>query len=137
MGDDQKQNPSPKSDLTRRQWLLRLGKAAILVGFSGVAGEVPADAQELQPSPGKKLPPGLYEPMGNHLGHALVSDGRFHPVPPGSPTDYLRPLTAPYRPEFFSLREFELVGRIVELLLGEPRETSATLLSFAKSRNCA
>lgn len=125
VGDDQKQNPSPKSDLTRRQWLLRLGEAAILVGFSGVAGEVPADAQELQPSPGKKLPPGLYEPMGNHLGHALVSDGRFHPVPPGSPTDYLRPLTAPYRPEFFSLREFELVGRIVELLLGEPHETSA------------
>jgi len=79
VGDDQKQNPSPKSDLTRRQWLLRLGKAAILVGFSGVAGEVPADAQELQPSPGKKLPPGLYEPMGITLATPWSATGGFTP----------------------------------------------------------
>jgi hypothetical protein len=127
VSDKQKQEPSPKPDLTRRQWLVRLGEAAILVGFSEAAGEVPADAQERQPSPGQKLPPGLYEPMGDHLGHALVSDARFHSVPPGSPTDYLRPLTAPYRPQFFAPRAFELVERIVELLLGEPHEMSATV----------
>jgi hypothetical protein len=108
-------------DLTRRQWLLRLGHTVVLTGFSGVAGELAADAltaQEAAGSPGQALPPGLYLPNNDHLTHALMSDDPFHPVPPGSATDYIRPRTGPFVPQFFSADQFAVVRRLVELFLG-------------------
>jgi len=126
MSDQEKKGQNPEDDLTRRQWLMRLGEAAVLAGFSGVAGEFPSTATEQSPSPLEKLPPGLYQPMSDHLSHALLNDERLHPIPPGSPTDYVRPLTGLYRPEFFSPREFETVGRLVELLLGESPQAHET-----------
>jgi len=109
-------------DHTRRQWLLRLGRGVVLTGFSGVAGELAAGAlttNQAAVSPSPALPPGLFLPSNDHLTHALMSDERFHPVPPGSETDYIRPRTGPFVPQFFSADQFSVVRRLVELVLGE------------------
>jgi len=106
-------------DLTRRQWLLRLGESVALLGFSGVASEAPATAASLfAASAAAALPPGLYEPSNDHLSHALTSDERFHAVPPGSETDYVSPRSEAFAPQFFSAAEFKTVRRLVELMLG-------------------
>jgi len=106
-------------DITRREWLLRLGGAAVLMGFQGVpvageAGPTPSEAAQ--------LPPGLYDPSEDHMTHALTSDARFFPIPPGSPTDFVRPPSGPFQPQFFSPAEFPVVQRLVALVLGESGE---------------
>jgi len=131
-------------EITRRQWLLKLGEAAVLLGFSGTTGEPgpgegglraasnlalasePASAGGFDAQAAAGLPPGLYEPSSDHLGHALSSDSLFHPIPPGGETDYVRPRTGPFEPQFFSPPEFQTVKRIVELMLGEAHERSST-----------
>ena len=109
--------------LTRREWLLKLGEAAVLLGFTGTAPASDAAESSLfglpDAEPANALPPGLYEPSSDHLAHVLASDSLFHPVPPGSETDYLRPRTGPYQPQFFSPSEFQVVRRLVSLMLGE------------------
>ena len=65
------------------------------------------------------LPPGLYQPLTDHLGHALESGGRFHPIPAGSQTDYVKPRIGPFEPLFFSPAEFAIIRRLTELILGE------------------
>lgn len=106
-------------DLTRREWLLRLGETITLLGFSGVASETPAAAASLLAgSAAAALPPGLYEPSNDHLSHALTSDGQFHSIPAGSETDYVQPRRGPFQPQFFSATEFKTVRRLVELMLG-------------------
>lgn len=111
-----------KNELTRRQWILRLGGTAILVGFSGVVKEAETEAvsaTEPIASALAALPPGLYEPSNDHLSHALSSDSRFHPILQGTETDYVRPHSGPYEPQAFSVEEFSNIRRIVELILGE------------------
>ncbi len=113
-------------ELTRREWLLRLGETAALVGFSGVAGQAEGAAASLlaglaQPS----LPPGLYEPSNDHLSHALMAGEQFHPVPPETETDYVRPQSGPFQPQFFSPSEFQIVRQIVRLMLGDVAEPSS------------
>ena len=114
--------------LTRRQWLLRLGEATALLGFSGEF----ENALAYPASPGmaatqaSALPPGLYEPSTEHLTHAYRSDGTYHFIPPGSETDYTRPQVEPYRPLFFAPPEFSVVRRIAELLVGESEAISLT-----------
>lgn len=99
------------SDISRRGALVTIGQAAITLGLaSSVPAETTASAQ---------LPPGLYQPSSNHLGHALMSSGRFHPVPTDCPTDYIRPRTEPFAPLFFSPAEFTAICRIIQLMLGE------------------
>jgi hypothetical protein len=71
------------------------------------------------------LPPGVYRPSTDHLSHALMSAERFHPIPPGCPTDYVRPSTGPFEPLFFSASEFPIIRRLTQLLLGETSERSA------------
>ena len=114
----------------RREWLLRLGETAFLLGFSGALGE--AKPQVLPAAVSSQtaaaLPPGLYEPSNDHLSHALSSDARFHPIPAGSPTDYVRPRTGPFQPEFLTRQKFQVVRRIVELMIGDgdaPSDTAA------------
>lgn len=116
------QESNRRSDLTRRQWLLRLGHSVVLTGFSGAAGELAAGALTSNQAAGastQALPPGVFMPSNDHLTHALMSDDPFHPVPPGSETDYVRPRTGPFVPQFFSADQFAVVRRLVELLLGE------------------
>jgi hypothetical protein len=103
------------SELTRRLWILGLGETALGMGLAGVLG---AHIGEATP-----LPPGLYEPLTDHLGHALQSPGQFHPISPDSPTDYVRARSEPFEPLFFSRAEFVVIRRVTELLLGEEANT--------------
>jgi len=115
-------NDNGQRDLTRRQWLLRLGQGVVLSGFSGTVGELAAQtaAHASPANPAEAaLPPGLYLPSSDHLSHTLVTDERFRPPVPGSETEYARPHAGPYQPQFFSAPEYPVARRLVELLLGE------------------
>jgi hypothetical protein len=120
--DPKRQEDFPAGlDLTRREWLMRLGGTAILMGFQGApaAGtNGPAGAAM------DRLPPGLYDPSQDHMTHVLESDSRFFPVPAGSETDFLRPPSGPFQPQYFSPPDFALVKRLVALFLGESDTTS-------------
>lgn len=99
---------------TRRSWMVTIGQAA--AGLR-IAGRMQGDTMEAIP-----LPAGLYLPSQEHLSHALMSAERFHPIPRGCPTDYIRPRNGPFEPLFFSEAEFQVVQRVTKLLLGEPSE---------------
>jgi Gluconate 2-dehydrogenase subunit 3 len=106
-------------DLTRREWLLKLSQ---LLGIAGVSGVVPELAPALPDAAGQEtraLPPGLYYPSQEHLSHALGDLGSWHSIPPGSETDYLKPSSSPFRPQFFSDEELPVVTRFAEILLGK------------------
>jgi hypothetical protein len=104
-------------ELTRRQWLLILGRLAAVAGFSGV---VPELAAALPGAKGKQsLPPGLYYASQEHLSHALGDLGSMHEIPSGSETEYVQPSSGPFHPKFFSDEEFRAVTRVVEILLGK------------------
>jgi len=112
------------SSLTRRQWLLRLGEAAVLAGFSGVADGKALDLQAAAADSQATLPPGLYGPSPEHMAHALTSDQRFVIPPPGSETEYAIPVQGPFKPSFFSQRDFPVVRQLVRLLLNTASASS-------------
>jgi hypothetical protein len=96
---------------TRRDWLITIsavatgaGLAERMKGDSGYTGVLPA---------------GVYEPSSDHLSHALMSAGRYHAIPPDCPTEYVRPRTGSFEPQFFSTPQFEVIRRIVMVILGE------------------
>jgi hypothetical protein len=93
--------------VTRRRWLLQLGGGVVLAGWSGAD----LDAAE--------LPPGVYEPSRDHLGHALAG----HPVAVGGETQLVQPRAATFQPAFFSRDEYSTIARLAALLLGETPET--------------
>jgi hypothetical protein len=69
------------------------------------------------------------------MTHALESDGRFYPIPTGSETDFLRPPSGPFEPQFFSPPDFKVVRRLVALVLGESEDTGsmgAVILEIAQ-----
>jgi len=120
-------NIEEKGGISRRKWLIDIGKAAALAGMAGKAGPLQADvlagsaAPDAQPEP---LPPGLYRPAYGHLGSALENDSRFHPIPPGCPVDFIRPRTGPFEPQFFSSGEYQVIHRLTALMLGESQAAS-------------
>jgi hypothetical protein len=99
------------TDQTRRSWMVTISQAAVGLGLSGSTQAHTQDPQQ--------LPPGLYLPSSDHLSHALMSTEQFHAVPPGCPTDYIRPRTRPFSALFFSASEFAVIRRLIGLLLGE------------------
>jgi len=107
------------SSLTRRQWFLRLGEAAVLAGFSGVAeeGVLALDFQTPAADSQVGLPPGLYGPSPAHMAHALISDQRFVTPPLGSETEYAAPSPGPFGSAFFSREDFPKVRRLVRVML--------------------
>lgn len=110
-----------KNELTRRDWLLKIGQAGAVAGLAGVVGDRSAISREPPSSPpDAALPAGLYAPSNDHLTHALGADTLFHATPAGSETDYLRPRAGPYAPQFFAPEDFKTIGRLVEFMLGEP-----------------
>ncbi len=120
-------NPE-KSGVSRRKWLIDVGKAAALVGIAGKSVPLDAEVAAGIPTPETKpesLPPGLYRPSSEHLGMALGDDSRFHPVPPGCQVDFIRPRNGPYEPQFFSHDEYNVIHRLTALMLGEPAGSSA------------
>ena len=106
-------NDNQDSVVSRRTVLVTIGQAAL---FSNcLIAETKAPTQ---------LPPGVFLPSSDHLGHVLMSSGRFRPIPPGCPTDYVVPRTGPYTPLFFSPEEFKVITRVTQLILGEPLSTA-------------
>jgi gluconate 2-dehydrogenase subunit 3-like protein len=112
---------SQADDLSRRQWLLRLGEMVVLAGVSGLVPEsataLLGAAQDASRS-AAALPPGLYDASAEHLVHALTSGGNKWSPPPGSETDYAQRNSSPFQPQFFSVEEFRVVTRFIEILLG-------------------
>ena len=115
---DEIRDDGTHDDLTRRQWILRLGELVALAGVSGIVPEF-ANSLTSQELPSIVLPPGLYEPSQDHLVHALSSAGKNWGPPPGSETDYVLPGSGPYQPQFFSADEFTLATRLLGILLGK------------------
>jgi Gluconate 2-dehydrogenase subunit 3 len=115
---------SENGKLNRRDWVLSIAEAAIAIGV--------ADRAAVASTP-VGLPPGLYEPSTDDLGHALMSAQPFRMIPPGCPTDYIRPSGAPFRPLFFSTQDFAVIRRITELLLGD-REIAQEVASWIDLR---
>ena len=105
------------NEVTRREWLMIVGRAAGIAGFSGVAPELVAMTAPAEHPP-TALPPGLYYASQEHLSQALGDLRKMHTILPGSETEYAGPSTAPFRPQFFSHSEFLVVRRIIEILLG-------------------
>ena len=110
----------PGARLSRRDWLLNFGSAAILSGFAGMPGE----AQQTEHTHTAALPPGLYTPSIDHVTHALNQDGPFFPVPRGAETQFVRPRSGPFLPQAFSSEEFTVIRRLVELILGDGLTTA-------------
>ena len=111
----------PGGAITRREWLLSLGSAVVLAGYSGAPGE--AATQSAAPG-ASALPPGLFLPSLDHLTHALTSDDPFHPIPPGAETEYVRPRSGSFVPQAFAREEFPVIRRLVEIILGEDLKNS-------------
>ena len=90
-----------------RRWLLQLGGGMVLAGWTG------ADLEAAE------LPPGVYEPSREHLGHALAGN----PVATDGETELVQQRTAPFQPAFFSRDEYQTLLRLTALMLGETPET--------------
>jgi hypothetical protein len=130
MSDEQqptRETSSQADDLSRRQWLLRLGEMVVLAGVSGLVPESAAAllGTEQGASPvAAALPPGLYDASPEHLVHALSSGNKKWSAPPGSETEYVQLNSPPFQPQFFSAEEFSVVTRFVEILLGNADSTA-------------
>lgn len=118
MSEENKPRLEKSNELTRREWLLRLGEITALAGVAGLVPEFATALAAPDQSAAAALPPGLYEPSPKHLIHALSARGAFT-IPPGSETDYVQPRQGPYQPQFFSPDEFRVVTRVAEVLLGK------------------
>jgi hypothetical protein len=104
-------------DLTRRAWLLRLSELTALAGVAGLAPDLAGAMTPTDHVAAARLPPGLYEPSGEHLSHVLGA--RDAPlVPRGAETDFAVPRRGPFQPLFFSHHELDVVTRLVGILLG-------------------
>jgi hypothetical protein len=123
---DDAKNPidegKPGAAITRREWLLSLGSAMVLAGYSGAPGEAAA-AQAAAPG-ASTLPPGLFFPSLDHLTHALTRDDPFVPIPPGGETEYVRPRSGPFVPLALAREDFPVIRRLVEIILGEDLKNS-------------
>ena len=94
--------------VTRRQWLMRVGGGVVLAGWS----DVDLTAAE--------LPPGVYEPSREHLGHALA--GR--PVAAGGETELVQVRGAAFQPAFFQPDQYRTLVQLTAILLGESPDAS-------------
>jgi hypothetical protein len=126
VSDDCKRLFDSADDLTRRQWILQLGEFMALAGVSGLVPEMGASlAQQAGEAKATTTPPGLYESSPDHLTHALSSGGKSWTPPAGSETEYAPPSSLPYQPQYFSLEDFRIVVRLVEVLLGKVSPSSS------------
>ena len=92
---------------TRRQWLMRVGGGAFLAGWSGV--DVAA----------AELPPGVYEPSREHLGHALAG----HPMATGGETELVQIRSGTFQPAFFQGGEYRTLRELTGIILGEAADS--------------
>jgi hypothetical protein len=100
---------------TRRRWLMQLGGGVVLAGWAGSD----LDAAE--------LPPGVYEPSREHLGHALAG----HPVAPGGQTELVELRAAVFlgeTPETPVVRE---IAQWIDLTVSEASAVRAAALALS------
>jgi hypothetical protein len=117
VNDDRCAPDASEDNLTRREWLLRMGEITTLAGVAGVVPDVAAAMGSAGQQAPAKLPPGLYEPSAEHLAHVLTA--RDPPVVPrDTETAFAAPRRGPLRPSFFSRHELDVVTRLVGILLG-------------------
>jgi len=93
---------------TRRQWLLQVGGGTVLAGWTGVD----LGAAE--------LPPGVYEPSRDHLGHALAGN----PVSPGGDTELVQIRTGTFQPAFFQPNQYRVLRQLTGIILGESADAA-------------
>jgi hypothetical protein len=121
-------NDQLREAISRREWLMKLGEAAFVFGFSGSAAEQQAKAATVLSSMAadlQALPAGLYEPSSEHMVHALTNDERYVKIPASSETDYVQSRLGPFRPAFFNDQEFQAIQQLVKLTLGaQPKGTA-------------
>jgi len=82
---------------------MQVAGGTVLAGWSGV---------DLTAA---ELPPGVYEPSRDHLGHALAG----HPIEPGGETELVQVRTGAFQPAFFSPDQYRAITQLVAVLLGE------------------
>lgn len=87
---------------------MRVAGGAVLAGWSGV---------DLAAA---ELPPGLYAPSRDHLGHALAG----HSVEPGGETELVQVRTAAFQPAFFQPNEYRTLLQLTGIILGEPQDAA-------------
>jgi hypothetical protein len=91
--------------MNRRDWMITAIATVALPG----AEPRPLESGPQSPS---SLPPGLYLPSTQHLGHALAQTEQ--------------PPIAPHKPQFFSPSEYAVIRRIAGLILGEEAHSAAS-----------
>ena len=114
--------PDIITQITRRQWVLRLGGTVALAGVSGILPEIQLHLFGAEQQQSMVLPPGLYEPSPDHLVHALSSHKLLAP-PLGSETDYVQP-GVPLQLRFFSPDDFRTIASFVAILLGDVEQSA-------------
>ncbi len=87
---------------------MQVGGGAVLVGWSGI---------DLTAA---ELPPGVYEPSRDHLGHALAG----HPVAPGGGTELVQVRTGTFQPAFFQPHQYRAIVQLVAVFLGETTDAA-------------
>jgi hypothetical protein len=127
-GQEQPDEANSIASVTRRELLVALGSAVVLSGIHGLPLQAGQQAAARVP-----LPPGLYQPSFDHLTHALTNESPFVPIPPGAETEYLRPSSGPFVAQAFAASEFQLVRRLVEIILGEDFRNTTEKLSVTSN----
>jgi len=82
---------------------MQVGGGAVLAGWSGI---------DLTAA---ELPPGVYEPSRDHLGHALAG----HPMASGGETELVQVRTGTFQPAFFQPHQYRSIVQLVAVILGE------------------
>ena len=91
--------------MNRRDWMI-----GAIATISLPAVEPLSIEAGVNPTPA--LPPGLYLPSTEHLGHALAQAEQPQP--------------APYKPQFFSPSAYAIVRQIASLILGEQTHSAVS-----------
>jgi hypothetical protein len=62
---------------------------------------------------------GFISASADHLAHALQTTTHPYITRPGSETEYAQFISGRYEPQFFSQQDFQIVTRLVEIILGK------------------
>jgi len=82
---------------------MHVGGGAVLAGWSGI---------DLTAA---ELPPGVYEPSRDHLGHALAGQ----PMAAGGETELVQISRGTFEPAFFQPHQYRTIVQLVAVTLGE------------------
>lgn len=90
-------------ELSRREWVLRLGEFVALAGISGVVPEAATELLAMEST----LPVGVHLLSGNHLIQTQATASKNENK------------SSSFQPRFFSNEDFRIITRLVEIVLGQ------------------